>query len=258
MTKVYVLVLSGYGINCEEETAFAFRLAKAKVDIVHINDLIERKKRLNNYQILVFPGGFSYGDDTGAGKAFANRLKNHLADELNKFFNKDKLVIGICNGFQILTYLGVFGQVALVHNDFPRYLVRWVDLKVENKTPWLTDIKTICLPIAHGEGKFFAPPQTLKKINKEKMIAVTYIKGEICRYQNLPVNPNGSLKNIAGITNLSGKILGLMPHPERAIFFTHLPHWSYLKEKYQRTGKSIPYFGPGLKIFENAVKYFNY
>jgi len=257
MAKVRVLVFSGYGINCEEETAFAFHLAKAKADIVHINDLIEKKKRLNDYQILVFPGGFSYGDDTGAGKAFANRLKNHLAEELNKFFNKDRLVLGICNGFQILTYLGIFGNVALVHNNFPRYLVRWVDLKIENKSPWLTGIKTISLPIAHGEGKFFAPPQVLKKITKEKMIALTYFKGEICRYQNLLANPNGSLKNVAGITDSSGKILGLMPHPERAIFFTHLPHWNYLKEKYQREGKSIPRFGPGLKIFENAVKYFS-
>jgi len=256
MVKVKALILSGYGINCEEETAFAFKLVGAEAEIVHINDLIEGKKNLKNYQILAFPGGFSYGDDTGAGKAFANRVKNHLQEELNLFLAKDRLVIGICNGFQILVNLGLFGPVALIHNNFPRYLVRWVDLKVENKSPWLKKVKKISLPIAHGEGKFFASPQTLKKLAAEKMIALRYIKGEICRYQELPPNPNGSLGNIAGITDPSGKIFGLMPHPERAIFFSQLPHWPLLKEKFKRKGKKLPIYGPGLKIFQNGVKYF--
>jgi len=256
MAKVRVAVLSGYGINCEEETAFAFNLAGAQPEIVHINDFISRKKKLKNHQILAFPGGFSYGDDTGAGKAFANRVKNHLQEELNLFLAKDRLVIGICNGFQILVNLGLFGPVALIHNNFPRYLVRWVDLKVENKSPWLEGIKTISLPIAHSEGKFFASSQTLKNLAAEKMITLRYIKGEICRYQELPPNPNGSLGNIAGITDPSGKIFGLMPHPERAIFFNQLPHWPLLKEKFKRKREKLPIYGPGLKIFQNGVKYF--
>lgn len=254
--KVKVLVLSGYGLNCEEETAFAFELVGAKADIIHVNDLIDGYKSLKDHQILVFPGGFSYGDDTGSGNAFANRIKNNLWSKIESFVKKDRLVIGICNGFQVIVNLGLLGQVALTHNDSARYTVRWVDLEVKNKTPWLKEIKTISLPIAHGEGKFFASPAVLQNLKKKKQIALVYTKGEMCQYQNLKPNPNGSLKNIAGITDESGRILGLMPHPERAIFFTHLPNWPYLKEKYKREGKKIPKFGPGLKIFKNGVDYF--
>lgn len=265
MTKVKVLVLSGYGLNCEEETAFAFKLVGARADIIHINDLIDGFKHLKNYQILVFPGGFSFGDDTGSGNAFASRVKNHLWENLMSFIEKDRLVIGICNGFQIIVNLGLlpsfekkYGEreTALVYNESARYTVRWVDLEVKNKSPWLKNIKKISLPIAHGEGKFFAPNKILNRLEKENLIALKYIRGEMCQYQNLKPNPNGSLKDIAGITDKSGKIFGLMPHPERAIFFTHLPNWPYLKEKYKRAGKKIPKYGPGLKIFKNGVDYF--
>lgn len=256
MAKAKVLVFSGYGLNCEDETKFAFELVGAKADIVHINDLILESKKLKNYQILAIPGGFSYGDDTGSGNAFANRIKNHLWNQLQSFINKDRLVIGICNGFQILVNLGLFGQVALTHNNSARYTVRWVDLKVEGKSPWLRDLKNLSLPIAHGEGRFFALPQTLKKLKTKDLIALRYVKGEICNYQNLPTNPNGSLDGIAGIRDKSGRVLGLMPHPERAIFFTHLPNWPLIKEKYKRRGKKIPKFGPGLAIFKNGVRYF--
>lgn len=255
MARVRILVIAGYGINCEEETAWAFKLAGGIVDIVHINDLINHPKRLKKYQILAFPGGFSYGDDTGAGKAFANRLKNHLWEELQSFIKENKLIIGICNGFQIMVNLGLFGPVALIHNDSARYTARWVDLKIENKSPWLANLKTISLPIAHGEGKFFAPASILKTLEIKKLIALRYFRGEICHYQHLPPNPNGSLNDIAGITDHSGRILGLMPHPERAIFFHHLPHWTLLKEKYYREKKRIPKYGPGLEIFKNGINY---
>jgi phosphoribosylformylglycinamidine synthase subunit PurQ / glutaminase len=266
MIKLKVIILSGYGLNCEEETKFAFELAGAKGDIVHINDLIAGQYNLKDYQILAVPGGFAYGDDTGSGNAYASKLKNHLWDKLVNFIQKDKLVIGICNGFQILVNLGLlpaigkkYGirQVALLFNDSARYTVRWVDLKIENKTPWLNEIKTISLPIAHGEGKFYAPDKILSSLKNKNMIAARYIKGEICKYQFLKPNPNGSLDDIAAITNESGRIIGIMPHPERAIFFTQLPNWTYLKEKFQRENILIPKFGPGLKIFQNAVKYFN-
>lgn len=256
MAKVKALVVTGYGINCEEETAYAFELAGAKAEIVHINDLISMGENLEDYQILAFPGGFSYGDDTGAGKAFANRIKNHLWEKMKLFIAKDRLIIGICNGFQIMVNLGLFGEVALTHNNSARYTVRWVDLKVENSSPWLKGLKTISLPIAHGEGKFFALPQTLKKLATKNLIALRYFKGEACNYQNLPVNPNGSLDDIAGISDRSGRLFGLMPHPERAIFFTHLPNWPLIKEKYLRLGKKIPAYGPGLQIFKNGVRYF--
>lgn len=265
MFKPSVLVFSGYGLNCEEETKFAFELSGAKADIIHINDLIDSSYNLKDYQILAFPGGFSYGDDTGSGNAFANKIRNHLWENVEKFVQKNNLVIGICNGFQILVNLGLlpafdkkYGKrkVALLHNNNARYVVRWVDLKIENKTPWLLNIESLLLPIAHGEGKFYTEETTLKRLNNERMIALRYTRGEICLHQNYPHNPNGALEDIAGITDKSGRILGLMPHPERAIFFTQLPHWTYLKEKLKREKKKIPEHGPGIKIFQNAVNYF--
>jgi phosphoribosylformylglycinamidine synthase subunit PurQ / glutaminase len=262
---IKALILSGYGLNCEEETAYGFKLSGAKADIIHINDLISGEKSLEFYQILAFPGGFSYGDDTGSGNAYASRIKNNLKDKLINFLKKDRLAIGICNGFQIMVNLGILPgfnnnfkkrQAVLTHNNSARYLVRWVDLEVKNSSPWLKNIKNLSLPIAHGEGRFYAEEMVLKKLEREGQIVLIYKKGRICNYQNLKANPNGSLKNIAGITNSSGKILGLMPHPERALFFHHLPNWPLLKEQYLKKGKDIPEYGPGLKIFKNGVDYF--
>ena len=264
--KPKVIVLSGYGLNCEEETKYAFELAGGKGDIVHVNDLIDDRYSLDNYQILAVPGGFSYGDDTGSGNAYANKLKNHLWEKLAAFIRKDKLAIGICNGFQILVNLGLlpalngnYGkrEVALVQNDNKRYTVRWVDLKIGSDTPWFRGIKNISLPIAHGEGKFFAAGKILAQLKKKNLVAARYVKGEIDNYQSLPTNPNGSLFNIAAVTDESRRILGMMPHPERAIFFTQLPHWPYLKEKYLRENKPLPVDGPGLQIFKNAIIYFS-
>jgi phosphoribosylformylglycinamidine (FGAM) synthase-like amidotransferase family enzyme len=150
-----VIVLSGYGLNCEAETAFAFDRAGGASEIVHINDIIAKKKKLSDYQIMAMPGGFSYGDDTGSGKAYANKLKKYLAADLKKFAESDKLIIGICNGFQILTSAGLLPG-ALLANDNARYTTRWVDVKVVSKSPWLTGIKSMTLPIAHGEGKYYS------------------------------------------------------------------------------------------------------
>lgn len=256
MKNVKVLVFSGYGLNCEEETKFAFDLAGGQADIVHINDLIENKSKLLKYQILVFPGGFSYGDDTGSGKAYANKAKNHLSDELKKFVEKDNLVLGICNGFQILTNLGLLPG-ALTFNDSARYTDRWVDVKFEGESPWTVDINQMMIPIAHGEGKYFAEESTLKKLNDEKRIAYRYYKGEACQYQDLPANPNGAIEDIASILGYDGRVMGTMPHPERAMFFHQLPNWPLKKEQLIREGKPIPKFGPGLQIFQNAIKFFD-
>lgn len=266
MLKPKALIMSGYGLNCEEETKYAFEAAGGNADIVHINDLIDSTKKMESYQILAFPGGFSYGDDTGSGNAFANKVRNHLWNRIKAFIQKDKLVIGICNGFQILVNLGLlpaldnkYGnrEVALIHNDSARYTVRWVDVKVVNNSPWLIGLNNLSLPIAHGEGKLFCDDKTLILLKKRKLIAMKYVSGEICNFQNLKSNPNGSLENIAAITNESGRIFGLMPHPERAIFFTQLPHWPYLKEKYTREGKKLPKYSQGLKIFQNSINYFS-
>ncbi len=239
--KPKVIVLSGYGLNCEEETKFAFNSAGAEADIVHINDLIAKPKILAEYQILVFPGGFSYGDDTGSGKAYANKFKNHLKKELDEFLSRDTLTIGICNGFQILTNLGVLPG-ALAPNKYGRYIDRWVDLKVVGKSPWLKGIKKISLPIAHGEGKY---------AGNKKDAAIVYEKGKICAFQNLEKNPNGAMHDIAGVLGYNGRVLGMMPHPERAMFLEQSPLW----QKKKREGKTEKE-GEGLQIFKNAVAYF--
>jgi phosphoribosylformylglycinamidine synthase I len=265
MTRPKAIVLSGYGINCEEETAHAFELAGAEIAIVHINDLIDGIDDLAGYQILAFPGGFSYGDDTGSGNAFALRVKNHLWDQVMTFIQGDRLVIGICNGFQIMVNLGLLPAVggdygrrraALIHNATARYLCRWVDCRVHGDNPWLRGMDGLPLPIAHGEGRFHADDETLGAIRRDDLIALTYADGEICRHLGLEPNPNGSLAEIAGLTDPTGRLLGLMPHPERAVAFTQLPHWTWLREKYRREGQKIPEQGPGLKIFWNAVEYF--
>ncbi|MFI5164891.1 MAG: phosphoribosylformylglycinamidine synthase subunit PurQ [Bacteroidia bacterium] len=264
--KPRALIFSGYGLNCEEETQFAFRLAGGASDIIHINDLIDNKKKMREYQILAFPGGFSYGDDTGSGNAYAQKIKNHLWPEIEKILTQDKLIIGICNGCQILVNLGLvpgigkkYGekQVAFLHNDSARYIDRWVDLKVTSTSPWLKNIESLRAPIAHGEGRLFADKKTLKLLKSKELIPLTYVKGEMCSYQNLSANPTGTLENIAGLTDPTGKILAMMPHPERALFFTQRPDWPYLAEKLRREGKKLPVYNSGLTIFQNAITYFS-
>lgn len=247
--KPKVIIMSGYGLNCEEETKFAFEWAGGVADIVHINDLIENPKILSRYDILAFPGGFSYGDDTGSGKAYANKFKNHLSLELEKFLKRDTLVVGICNGFQIITNLGILPG-ALTHNKGGKYIDRWVDLKVEkNNSPWLKGIKDISLPIAHGEGRYIIG-KGFKALKDNKQIALTYTKGDICKFQNLEKNPNGAEHDIAGVLGYNGRVFGLMPHPERAMFFHHRSDWQLKKTK------GVQEEGLGLKIFRNAINYF--
>ncbi|MEK7583301.1 MAG: phosphoribosylformylglycinamidine synthase I [Patescibacteria group bacterium] len=211
--KPKVLVLSGYGLNCEDETAFAFETAGAKAEIVHVNDL----QSLKNYQIFVIPGGFSFGDDTGSGKAFANKLKAKLGDEIQKFIARDTLAIGICNGFQIMTNMGLLPG-ALTHNDSKRYISTWVEIEKIGESPWLEGINKLEVPIAHGEGKYIK--------NGKIEVAFRYVQ-----------NPNGSTDDIAGVLGYDGRVLGMMPHPERAQF------------PWQRGGH-------GIQIFKNAIKYF--
>src|SRR3989338_758360 len=207
--KPKVIGLSGYGLNCEDETAFAFRTTGAEADIVHVNDLKDLKK----YQILCVPGGFSYGDDTGSGKAFARKL----GDRLSSFVVRDTLTICICNGFQILTQAGILPGV-LTFNDSARYMSKWVEVEAVGKSPWLEGIKKLNIPIANGEGKYIKTGDT--------DIAFKYVD-----------NPNGSEQDIAGVLGYNGRVLGMMPHPERAQF------------QFQRNGQ-------GLQIFKNAIRYF--
>lgn len=249
--------MSGYGLNCEEETKFAFESVGGVADIVHINDLIAKIKMLSEYQILVFPGGFSYGDDTGSGKAYANKFKNHLAKELEEFLSRDTLAIGICNGFQIITNLGILPG-GLTYNKNGKYLDRWVDLasfakgfgrpKEASVSPWLKNIGKISLPIAHGEGHYVISQKEYEKMKKNGEIAFVYTNGEICKFQNLEKNPNGSDHDIAGVLAYNGRVLGMMPHPERAIFSHQNPMW--------QMDKKVKKEGMGLQIFKNAINYF--
>ena len=265
MKKPRVLVFGGFGLNCEDETKFAFDLAGSDARIVHVNDLVVNPKKLREYKVLAFPGGFSYGDDTGSGNAYANKVRNHLWLEILRCVKRDTLVIGICNGCQILVSLGLvpalngkFGkrEVALLHNSSTKYVARWTDMKRESNTPWLAGISHISLPIAHGEGRLYASDEILNVLEKKHLIALRYEKGLVSSYSSLPINPTGTLRDIAAITNENGRILGMMPHPERALFFTQLPNWTFLKEHYERQGKKLPIYGPGFEIFKNAIKYF--
>lgn len=267
MKKPKALIITGYGINCEEETAKVFEMEGADPEIVHINDLIENPKKLDDYRIMAFPGGFSYGDDTGSGNAMANKIKNNLKDEFLNFARKDRLIIGICNGFQILANLGIvpalnndYGKraVALMHNTQARYECRWVYLKsVSKKCVWTRGIGLLHVPIAHGEGNFYTDQETLKQIKKGDQIAWKYVKetGSPAN-QEFPFNPNGAMEDIAGICDPSGRILGMMPHPERFNSFVNEDLWTLEKEKLIREGKPLPKEGKGLKIFRNAVEYF--
>lgn len=254
--KPNALIFSGYGLNCEAETKAAFEMAGASAQIIHINDLIAKPALLKKAQIVAFPGGFSYGDDTGSGKAYGNRVKEHLGEALEQFLSRDTLAIGICNGFQILTSSGILPG-ALIANDSARFICRWVDLKVESTSPWLRGIDSLSLPIAHGEGKFYADEKTFAQLRSDNALALRYEAGPMCEHFDLPANPNGALENTAGITGYGGRVLGLMPHPERAVRFTQLPHWTYLREEYVRDGVELPQEGPGLQLFRNAVAYFS-
>ncbi len=262
--NVNVLILRTAGTNCDQETAFAFESSGAAVDRVHVKQLSSAKNFLDNYQILAIPGGFSYGDDIASGKILANELRLQLADQLNRFVKDGKLIIGICNGFQILVKAGIlpgpltdqekecreFSQTTtLTHNDSGKFEDRWIHLKVEGQSVWTEGIKDVLyFPVAHGEGKFIPQDQNiLNQLKDNGQIALRYCSPEGKQAQGYPDNPNGSVDNIAGITDMSGRILGLMPHPERHFLFTHHPHWTRLK--------TVSKFGHGAKIFENGVSY---
>ncbi len=272
MTQPRVLILSGYGINCEEETAYAFDSCGAESRIIHVNDLIAAPEKLSGAQIFVVPGGFSYGDDTGSGNALANKMRHHLWAELLEFVSRDRLVLGICNGFQVLVNLGLlpggpgageFGRrrVALIANCSTRYECRWVELvaPVANSV-FLRGVTSLQLPVAHGEGRFQAPAETLAELEDRRQVALRYARrdeaGEVVAAAGeFPANPNGSLNDIAGITSVDGRIFGLMPHPERALRLSQLPDWPERRALAPELDWTAP--GPGRVVFANAVNYFS-
>jgi len=260
------LIMSGYGINSEMETQAALARAGMDADIVHINDLIAGDRSLADYQLLVFPGGFSYGDDTGAGNAYANRIRNNLWDELQEFMNGDNLVLGICNGFQILANLGLVPafdktyarDIALMPNRGGRLECRFVTLKPANENLWTKGIERMYCPVSHGEGNLSCSPETLKRIKQKKMVAFTYCREDMSPADGeYPYNPNGSVEDIAGITSANGRVLGLMPHPERAMECTNLYDWPLLREQARREGRTLPRESLNMQLFRNIVGYFS-
>jgi len=272
IAKPKVLVLTGYGINCDWETESGFNLAGGLAERVHINDLIEGEKRVKNYQILAFPGGFSFGDDIASGKVLALKSKINLGEELKEFIQKGGLIIGICNGFQVLAKYGLLSDVALkgdrgnleqkitvTYNDSGRYEDRWVWLKrASKKCVWLEGIEGLYLPVAHGEGKFYAEPELVERIKVNDQVAFQYANSDLEPAQGVyPLNPNGSIDDIAGICDPTGKILGMMPHPERFLCFYNHPNWTKLKNQRKRKGLLIEEEGEGLKILKNGVRYFS-
>jgi phosphoribosylformylglycinamidine synthase len=259
------LIMSGFGINSEMETQEVLARAGMGADIVHINDLIDGTSHLLDYRLLVFPGGFSYGDDTGAGNAYANRVRNNLWKDVEEFLAGDNLVLGICNGFQILANLGLVPafdrqyrrDIALMPNRKGVLECRFVTLKPAADNLWTRGIERIYCPVAHGEGNFSCSKDTLTRIRRQKMIAFTYCRDDLTPAGGeYPFNPNGSLEDIAGITSADGKVLGLMPHPERAMDFTSLYDWPLRKEQMKRAGISIPPESMNMQLFRNIVDYF--
>ncbi|MFW5863030.1 MAG: phosphoribosylformylglycinamidine synthase I [Spirochaetota bacterium] len=269
MAKPRALILTGYGINCDEETRYAFELAGAKSDIIHINEIIENKKLLEDYQVFSFPGGFSYGDDTGSGKALANKIKNNLFQEFQDFIERDTLMLGICNGFQVMANLGIVPaiskpiggtEVSLEHNRTFRFQCRWVDLRIEQATQcvFTRGITRMHIPVAHAEGNLFASEDTIKTLEQNRQVVMRYtLPDGSAAGGEFPCNPNGSIHDIAAISNTTGRIMGMMPHPERHIFFRQRDDWTYLREQARRNNTEIPEEGEGVAIFRNAVSYFN-
>jgi phosphoribosylformylglycinamidine synthase len=259
------LIMSGFGINSEMETQEVLSRAGMASDIVHINDLIDGRTELGQYRLLVFPGGFSYGDDTGAGNAFANRVRNNLWNDVEEFLDGDNLVLGICNGFQILANLGLVPafdhhfsrDIALMPNRKGVLECRFVTLKPGTENLWTKGIERIFCPVAHGEGNFSCSPDTLLRLKEQHMIAFTYCRDDLSPAEgHYPFNPNGSVEDIAGITSADGKVLGLMPHPERAMEFVNLYDWPLRKEQMKREGLALPSESMNMQLFRNVVDYF--
>lgn len=275
MTAPRVCVLRAPGTNCDLETARAFELAGGKADRIHLFRLLEDPSLLKAYQILCVPGGFSYGDDIGAGVIFSRQLRGQLNDAMKEFLNSDRLLLGICNGFQVILKAGLLmrrgfesdsqspyeDKVTLTWNRSGRYTDRWVRLKVTSaNSVFLKDIDELDVPIAHAEGRIAVSDDgVLEELRSNSQIALCYWNSDAARKAAEtgdptkidilpePVNPNGSLANIAGLSDTTGRVLGLMPHPERYLFATQHPQWTRLGLRGE---------GQGLRLFRNAVHYF--
>jgi phosphoribosylformylglycinamidine synthase len=277
MAAPRVLILRAPGANCDGETQFAFEQAGGVAERLHINRLRENPKLLKSFQILAIPGGFAYGDDVAAGKVLAIQLQHFLGDALREFRDKERLILGICNGFQVLLKAGVIlppdeeGPVAtLAHNAHGRFEDRWIHMAATpGRCVFLKGYHRLHLPIAHGEGNFICREEwMLKGLEQSGQVVLRYAdcRSQIadCRLDEpprgqsaigdlksgilpFPINPNGSQGDVAGVCDASGRVLGLMPHPERHVLPTQHPQW---------TRRGLASEGDGLRLFRNAVEFF--
>ncbi len=247
------LILYGYGINCENESRHAIEKSGGRADIMHLNRVLENPKAMEDYNMLFIPGGFSFGDDLGSGKVFGNKMRFGLRDSLADFIAAEKLVLGICNGFQVLVKMGLlptpdFGQRAtLFANDSGKFEDRWVMLKAEQSSPcvFTRGLDYLFVPVRHGEGKFIPKDDSvLEEMRRNGQVVFRYVD-EGGRPAGYPYNPNGSVDNVAGICDRSGRIFGMMPHPEAFNIPQNCPYWV-------RGGVREAL---GLRLFRNAVEH---
>ena len=251
--KPNVLILRAPGTNCDLETSYAFEIAGATTERIHVNRVLENPSLLERFQIMCFPGGFSYGDDVAAGRVLATKVRVSLFDAIHKFRDADKLILGVCNGFQILVKSGILvaddeqgAPVTLTWNKSGVYTDRWTRLVVKSdKCVFLHGVTEAYLPIAHAEGKFMARDESvLDKLESEGRLALRYVHED---------NPNGAMRDVAGVCDETGRVFGLMPHPERHIDRTQHPNWTRRRNEPGFSEK----VGDGLVIFKNAVEYFS-
>jgi len=255
MAAPRVLILRAPGANCDLESQFAFEQAGALAERVHINRLREEPGLLHAYQVLMVPGGFTYGDDVAAGKILANQLAHHLREPLQQFRDAGKLILGVCNGFQVLLKAGLLlppdedhPAATLAVNTSGRFEDRWVHLQATpGQCPFLKGYDRLLLPVAHGEGKFICREQwILQGLEQTGQVVLRYVDAD-GKPGEYPVNPNGSQGHVAGVCDTTGRVLGLMPHPEQHVLPTQHPRWTRL---------GLAQEGDGLRLFRNAVQYF--
>ncbi len=260
--EVRVLVLTGLGLNCEAETEAGFRAAGALTERVHLLDLLDGAtgRRLADYHVLAFIGGFAFGDHLGAGFVFANKIRYRLYDDLLGFIDKGGLALGICNGFQTMIRLGILPgldgdyrtpRATLAANERPGYRDAWVSLAFEPESPcvWTRGIRQMDLPTRHGEGKLVPAEGVLERMRDNRQIVARYAGPDGRPTTEWPHNPNGSVDAIAALCDPSGRLFGLMPHPDAYLYPFHHPQWS--RRRYE--GKALSEKGAGIAIFENGV-----
>ncbi len=261
--QVKVLVITGFGLNCERETSVAFQQAGATAEMVHLNDVIAGRRKLEEFHVLALIGGFSFGDHLGAGTVFANRLKHRLAEDLRRFVEDGRIIIGICNGFQTLTRLGLapcvndelfVPEVALAQNQQGTFRDDWVTVKTNPHCPcpFLNGIERLPVPVRHAEGRFVARDEAvLQKLEANNHVAMRYVDPEDDQPAGeLPANPNGSVNAIAAVCDSTGRRLGLMPHPEAHLTPYNHPHWER-----SRIAEFLPDHGAGQVLFNNIVHF---